>query len=336
VSVAAAVVMLTTMSATYQSAMATSLTTAIIALSLVVVTGYSGQISLMQAAFMGLGGLFTAKFASELSVPFPLSIILAAVIMGPLGALLGAPALRVRGLGLAVVTLAAAIAVDAVVFQSSWAGGGNGQTIPTPTLWGFSLESFEHPVRYGIFTLIVLVLVALAVGNLRRGAGGRQMLAIRSNERAAAVVGVNVAAVKLKAFAMASAIAAIGGGVLAYSNPFFVVGNGQFGAMPSISLATIAYMGGIASVAGGVVAGVICAGGLVYVALSGISGFANYYLIISGVGLIWTVIANPDGIAPLFGEHLGRYLPKLARRRSLARTEPPTARIRIPSDTRPE
>lgn len=118
-----AVAALALFNSTYQGAMATSLATGAMALSLVVVTGYVGQVSLMQMTFAGLGGFITAKMAYNLGVPFPLSIIIAAIIAAPIGAMLGLPALRVRGMSLAVVTLGAAVAIDAIVFQNqAWSG----------------------------------------------------------------------------------------------------------------------------------------------------------------------------------------------------------------------
>lgn len=310
-----AVVALTVFDTTYQSAMATSLTFAILALSLVVLTGYVGQISLMQLTFAGIGAFFTAKLASNVGLPFPLPIIVAALIVAPISAMLGLPALRVRGLSLAVVTLGAAIAIDAVVFQNQdWAGGLDGLAVPSPEIAGFSLDPIDHPTRYGIAILAVLVLVALAVGNLRRSGAGRRMLAVRSNERAAAVSGVNVAAVKLQAFTLSGVIAGIGGGVLAYANAFVTLGGGQFGAMPSITLVTLAYIGGIASVSGAIAIGFATAGGVGYVALSGINGFDEYYLVITGVALIWTVISQPDGFAPFLGEQVDRLRGRFARR----------------------
>ena len=113
-----------------------------------------------------------------------------------------------------------------------------------------SLDPFAHPARYPAFVLIVLILVALMVGNLRRSGAGRRMLAVRDNERAAAVAGVNVAAVKLQAFALSGSIAALAGGLVAYSNPFFVTSNQGYAVMPSITLLTVAYIGGIASISG--------------------------------------------------------------------------------------
>jgi branched-chain amino acid transport system permease protein len=314
--VAAAVVLLAVFNSTYQAAMATSLTMAVVVLSLVVVTGYVGQVSLMQMTFVGLGALFTAKLAFNLGIPFPLPIIIGAIIVAPVGVLLGLPALRVRGMGLAVLTLGAAVAVDAIVFQNpNWAGGITGVQAPSPKLAGFSLDPFAHPMRYGMLCLVALVICALLVSNIRRGALGRRMLAVRGNERAAAVAGVNVAGVKLQAFMVAAILGAIGGGLLAYSNPFTEFSAGEFAAVPSITLITIAYIGGIASISGAVVAGIAAPGGVIYVWLTGALGSGgNWYVLISGVGLVWTVIQQPDGVA-IFNQRLGQQLMARIRRR---------------------
>lgn len=316
-----AVIALANLNITYQGALATSFTSGVLALSLVVVTGYVGQVSLMQMTFAGVGGFFTAKLAYNLGVPFPLPIICSAIIVALVGALLGLPALRVRGLALAVVTLGASITIDAIVFQNqSWAGGQSGVQLPSPALGGFSLDPFLHPMRYGMLCLVGLVISAVAVSNLRRSGAGRRMLAVRSNERAAAVAGINVRAVKLQAFTISSVIAAIGGGLLAYSNPFLVLGTGQFAAMPSITLLTVAYIGSIASISGAILAGLVSTGGILYVALSGISGFDNWYVLVSGIGLIWVVMQQPDGVA-VYHQRLMQHLVKRLRR---SPTEPPT------------
>jgi branched-chain amino acid transport system permease protein len=319
---AVAAALIVSLNSTYQSAFVTTLTTAVLALSLTVVTGYVGQISLMQMTFAGLGGFIAAKFASTYNVPFPLPIIIGAIIAVPLGVALGLPALRVRGLSLAVVTLGAAVAVDAILFQNQgWTNGTDGVQTPSPHLGSFSLDPFTHSARYAIFVLIALILVVLMVGNLRRSGAGRRMLAVRSNERAAAVAGVNVPAVKLQAFALSSSIAALAGGLLAYSNPFFVLGNGGFAAMPSITLLTIVYIGGIASIAGAMLAGVIASGGVLYVLiLINVGDLGNYYILASGIGLIWTVLTSPDGAAPLMGQQLNWLVKKLGPWRH---TKPP-------------
>ncbi|MFT3865097.1 MAG: ABC transporter permease [Solirubrobacterales bacterium] len=320
---AAAVILFAVLSNTYANALAYSLTAAIIALSLVVLTGFVGQISLMQMTFAGIGGLLTAKFAVNWGIPFPLPIVLAAVVAAPIGAALGSPALRVRGLSLAIVTLGAAVAIDAVIFQNgTFSHGNEGLEVPTPHLWGFSLEPFAHPMRFGVFTLVALVVVALLVGNVRRSGIGRRMLAVRSNERAAAASGVNVPMVKLQAFALSSAIAALGGGVLAYANPFLLLGEGAYGATPSIALLIMAYIGGIALVSGGVVGGLVIAGGILYALLNGISGFSDWYPLLSGVGLIQVLLVHPDGVAEYFGKHLRLLAGKLRGRRASLPAEP--------------
>src|SRR6202021_4187726 len=116
--------------------------------------------------------------------------LLSAMIVAPIGALLGTPALRVRGLILAVITLGAAVAIDAVGFQNqSLTGGAGGVQVVTtsgPVLFGFSLDPFLHPMRFGTMCLIVLMIAGAFVGNLRRSATGRRMLAVRDNERAGA------------------------------------------------------------------------------------------------------------------------------------------------------
>ncbi len=329
-------VLIVTLNSTYQSAFVTTLTMGVLALSLVVLTGYVGQISLMQMTFAGIGGFITAKFATNYHVPFPLSIVLGAVIIAPIGAALGLPALRVRGLSLAVVTLGAAVAVDAVLFQNQgWTNGTDGVTVPSPRIGSFSLDPFAHPARYAIFVLIALVLVVIMVGNLRRSGAGRRMLAVRSNERAAAVAGVNVRAVKLQAFALSSSIAGLAGGLLAYSNPFFVVGNSGFAALPSITLLTIAYIGGIASISGAVMAGVIASGGILFVLIvTEIGDLGNYYILGSGIGLVWTVLAHPDGVAPFFGERITGLARKVVRRRVDAAPDTAPASSAVAEPTR--
>ena len=244
------------------------------------------------------------------------------ILVAPIGAVLGLPALRVRGLSLAVLTLGAAIAIDAVLFQNDgWTGGIDGIQMPSPKLFGWSLDPFAHAGRYGAFVLVCVMIIVFVVGNIRRSGLGRRMLAVRSNERAAAVAGVNVPAVKLQAFAISASIAACGGGLLAYSNSFIVFGDSGFAAQPSINLLTIAYVGGMASIGGASIAGIGAAGGLFYVLMSKIPGFDNYYLLITGVALIWTVLVHPDGVAPFFGERI-RSLPSKFRKRAVGPSAP--------------
>jgi ABC-type branched-subunit amino acid transport system permease subunit len=246
--------------------------------------------------FAGFGAFAVSKFGHGLGIPFPLPIILGAVIAVPIGVVVGAPALRVRGINLAIVTLGAAVAVDAVLFQDiSLTGGRNGSLVPSPELFGFDIGPVAHPTRFGLFAFGVLAAMMLAVSSLRANPMGRRMLAVRSNERAAAAAGISVPAVKLQAFAISAAIAAIGGGVMAYQ--LGAVSYTQFVPVQSLTLVTLAYIGGIASVSGALQAGVLTSGGLMYVLLNQIGGIDKYWATLTGVLLIVTVVGQPDGIA---------------------------------------
>jgi ABC-type branched-subunit amino acid transport system permease subunit len=245
---------------------------------------------------------------------------------------LGLPAVRVRGINLAVVTLGAAVAVSAVVFQNAdWTGGVNGSQVPSPGLWSFSLDAVKHPTRFGIFALIVAIMMAAGVVNLRRSPFGRRMLAVRGNERAAAVVGINVVNTKLQAFALSAFIAGAGGGLLAYQ--LGAVAFARFAPIQSVTLLAIAYIGGIASVSGAVAAGVIVNGGVLYVLLSNIGGIATWWLVISGATLMLTVVTQPDGIAVAMGQQ-ARWVKQRLDRRGGKAVAPPDRHVQ-PSGTGP-
>jgi ABC-type branched-subunit amino acid transport system permease subunit len=301
IATALVVIGLAVLDRTYQGGISTSLVTVIIALSAVVVTGFVGQISLMQMAFAGIGGFMVSKLGVNAGIPFPWPIVLAALCAVPVGVLLGLPAVRIRGINLAVVTLGAAVAVSAVVFQNAdWTGGVSGSQVPSPGIFSYSLDPVRYPLRFGIFALFVTILMILAVINLRRSPFGRRMLAVRSNERAAAVIGINVTATKLQAFALSAFIAGIGGGVLAYQ--LGAIAFERFSPMASIILLAVAYIGGIASVSGAIAAGVIVNGGFLYVLLSNVEGISSWWVVISGAALLLTAVTQPDGIAVAMGQ----------------------------------
>jgi branched-chain amino acid transport system permease protein len=321
VAVAFGVALLVFGSATYQSATVTTICFAVLALSVVVLTGYVGQISLAQMTFAGLSGLFLSILAGKLGVPFPLSILLASLLAVPIGLLVSLPAMRVRGINLAVVTLGLGYSVSAVVFANpAWTGGGfspGSSLIPSPAIAGYSFDGLEHTMRFGLFALALLMIVVVIVSNLRRSSTGRKMLAVRSNERAAAAAGINVSGIKLQAFALSSFIAGLGGALLATS--INQATYSEFTALSSIALITIIYIAGIASIAGAIVAGLAASGGVIYVLLSGIPGFATYYMPVSGALLIVTVIAQPDGAAPLMQAQLRALTARFNQKRSAYR-----------------
>ncbi len=165
-----------------------SLTVTCIALSVVVLTGYVGEVSLAQMSLAGIGGFMLGHISHGWGLGFPFSLILAGLCAVPVGLVIGLPALRLRGVNLAVVTLGFAAAMDALIFSSAgFAGGTAGLPIKAPHLLGLNLaidlgHSTNRPI-FGVMVLVVVILIGLLVARLRRGPAGRMLLAIRSNER---------------------------------------------------------------------------------------------------------------------------------------------------------
>jgi branched-chain amino acid transport system permease protein len=269
----------------YRLGLINSLVGAVICLSLVVLTGYVGQISLAQMAFAGVAGFSLAKLTSAWDVPFPVAPLVAAVLAAAVGVAVGLPALRLRGLSLAVVTLAAAVAVEEAVFKApALTGGFEGTRVPT--LPGVGRAG---TVGFGLVALAVLVAVALGVVALRRGRLGRRFLAVRANERAAAACGVGLTATKLTAFALSALVAGLGGALLGYGQGRLSFGS--FGVFVSLSYLAAAYLGGIASVSGALVGGLLVPSGLVFTVVDG-----KYQLLVTGLALILVAVARPQGI----------------------------------------
>jgi len=313
----------------FRQALTNSLIGTLIVLSYVVITGYLGQISVMQLALSGTAGFVVAHLATRWHLPFPVAPLLAAVIATLVGVAAGASALRVRGVSLAVVTLAAALAIEQALFLNTSFGGTSGLAVPSPHLFGLDLgpdggfrglDGKQPSPTFGFLVLAVTVAAGLYVAHLRRTTLGRQMLAIRANERAAAGAGVNVRAVKVTAFAISSFIAGIAGSLYGYN--FASVSAVRFTALAALALIGYAYVGGITMVSGAVIAGLLAVEGLVPHALEswfGIKG--NWALLFGGVSLVLTLLANPDGIA---GANHRRALARRAARTAKA-TRPAVA-----------
>ena len=297
-----------------------SLVGMVICLSLVVLTGYVGQISLMQMALAGIAGFTLSKVADAHHIPFPIGPLLGATAAVVVGLLAGVPALRVRGVNLAVVTFAAAVTIQNLIFANpSWSGL-KGASVNSPSILGFRFGQNDPWTKltgsgkgllpnpwFGVFCVIVVMLLALAVVNIRRSRIGRHMLAVRANERAAAAAGVSVSGTKVLAFGVAAFIAGIGGALSGYR--FGSVTAGYFGAIPSMIFLAYAYLGGISSVSGAMVGGIIVAGGILTTVFTDWLHISEQYtLLLAGIGLIIMAIQNPKGVAGAIrdGVHLIR------------------------------
>jgi ABC-type branched-subunit amino acid transport system ATPase component/ABC-type branched-subunit amino acid transport system permease subunit len=272
---------------------------AVIGLSLVVVTGYAGQVSLAQLALAGTAAFTLSGLTESWGVPFPFAPLLAALVAAVIGVAVGLPALRLRGLTLGVVTLALAYAIEAVWFRNADIVPSSGARVTPPSLFGIDLgigAGHDFPrIQFGLVCLVSLVAVAWGVAVLRRSALGSAMLAVRANERSAAAVGVNVVRIKVLAFALASFIAGLGGALLAYRRG--VVTFDSFTAIGGLALLSTAYLAGVTSVWGGINAGILAASGIVFIALDRWVELGEWFQVITGVLLIVTLIAHPEGIA---------------------------------------
>jgi ABC-type branched-subunit amino acid transport system ATPase component/ABC-type branched-subunit amino acid transport system permease subunit len=301
------------LSPTWVSALTFTMIGAVILLSIVVLTGFAGQISLAQWAIAGCGALCMARLVVA-GAPFWLAIIAGVAICLPIGLVVGLAALRARGMSLAIATLAFSVCVvDLVLSNQSLDGGAAGLSIGYFRLFGLDLDSSLHPRRYALFVLAVFVLAALAVANLRRGRAGRRLLAIRTNERAAAALGVNVLGSKIGAFCFAAMIAGLGGILTTLEFPSALF-NG-YDAMTSITLVSNAVIGGVGYVLGPVVGGVGQNGGLGYQLLDMIRSSAVTDLsLIFGALTLLVLVQAPDGLVPIQARDIRRLTSKLFRR----------------------
>ncbi|MEN9805167.1 MAG: hypothetical protein RIS41_2014 [Actinomycetota bacterium] len=281
-----------------------------IALSFVVLVGFVGQISLAQMTIAGTAGFFMSKYFS--SLPFPIAPLVGAIVAAAFGMIVAVPALRVRGVNLAVITLAAAVAIEQLIFKNKTFAGLTGALVVDPPEIGgknfgpnntalkvFGLKGRDDVppnVWFGVICLVFVVLLCLIVVSVRRSATGRQFLAVRSNERAAAAAGIDVARTKVLAFGLAAFIAGIGGALSGYR--FGSVTSQYFGAFASLSFLTFAYLGGIASVSGAVIAGLLAPNGIGFNFMENILHLdQRYAIMIGGIGLIITAVQNPEGLA---------------------------------------
>ena len=309
IAAAAGVVALIVFPYDFRQALINSMLGIIICLSLVVIIGFVGQISVVQLALAGVAGFTMSHLTTDAGgiwAKFPISLLIGASVATIVGLVIAVSALRVRGVSLAVVTLAAAVALEQFGFLNSrWGGGPRGSPVEQPSIGGLNLApdaSFRgldgdlpSPV-FGFLVLAATVLLALLVANVRRSSLGQRMLAVRSNERAAAAAGINVRNTKLAGFGIAAFIAGMAGALYAYN--FGSVSSTRFGAVAALGLIAFAYFGGITMVSGAVIAGIGATEGLFPHAFDewfGLNG--TYALLVGGFALIITLLINPEGIA---------------------------------------
>lgn len=284
--VVAAVVLPQVLSGSIQHDVAEAMAFSIVGLTVVVLTGWTGQISIAQMSFAGVGAFTAAHIAGTNGSLFPLAVVVAVLIAVPIGLLVGLPSLRLSGLFLALATMAFALLMDNLVFSYNPISGG---------LTGLSLTaakigplSFKSSTSQFYLCLVVLTAVAAGVFWLRKGPVGRRLQMVRDAPEAASTLGANLTLTKLAVFAAGAAVAAIGGTLLAITQQ--VVDPSNFSFSTSLQLLLLVILGGRS-----LVSGALLAGALELVYLLPLPTFVDRYLpLLIAVSVIF--IANePEG-----------------------------------------
>ena len=269
---------------------AVGLSTGIVMLSYVLITGQSQLVSLCQVTFAGIGGIVTAQLATEAGWPVLVGILAGGVVAVPVGLLIAVASVRLGALYLALSTLGFAILVDNLVFpQHRFTQLGVGVPVPRPSVFGFDLGT---DVRFYFFALATFAVLALVVDNVRSSTSGLAQVAMRSAEPAAAMTGVNLLGLKSSVFALSAFIAGVGGGVLASANRVALPSayNGVVGLLWLAAVVTF----GVRRLSGALV------GGIVMVALPRLfgqylsSGWVEVPAMLFGLGAI-AVAVDPGG-----------------------------------------
>ena len=284
---------------------AVALVWGMVAVSLVVLTGWGGHISLGQFAIVGVGAVATGNLITRWDVDLFVALLVAGVAGGLVALLIGLPALRIRGLFLAVTTLAFAVAFDSYFLNPTYFSEWIPQQLVRPVLWErFPLESARATY---FLCLAFLALTLFVARGVRRARAGRVLLAARDNPRAAEAAAVPTTSVTLSAFVFAGALAGIAGGLHVLVLHGARVGSYQ--PVQSLQVFSMAVIGGLGST-GGALLGVFSIRALGNVP-------AAYRLIVTGASLLTVLLVLPGGLGQVFVGLRDRLLKVVARRRGL-------------------
>ena len=263
----------------------------LVGLSLLVVTGWSGQFSLGQFAFLGIGAYTASRLAAE-GYSLPFNLVVGAVLGAAVAAVVGLPALKIRGLFLGVSTLAFAVLAPGWLFNQRFVTGTSASAVSVPKARIPGLGEVESLRALYLLGLVVLVLVAAALRAVRDSGAGRRFIAVRDNPRAAAAHGLPPAGVNLAGFALSGALAALGGVLWGYANANF----DATAFHPSFSLAVLAMVviGGLGTQAGAVIGAALVFGLPLLLHMK-----SETIFLLSGALLLITLLVIPRGLVVL-------------------------------------
>lgn len=270
---------------------------ALVGLSVVVATGYAGQVSLLSLGLTGSSALL-AGWLNQAGASLLPTLAGTAVAAGAIGFVIGVPASRTRGIGLTIATLAISAIIETWIFTSDrFLNGVQGWTASHVSAFEFSFDNASHPQRFALLAWAIATLAALGVAALRRSRAGRRILAVRSNERAAAASGVSVMHAKIAALAMSSALAGLAGALLALQSG--TVGGQRFGEgfayADSLAVISMTVLSGAGFVVGGVLTGVFAPGGLLAQVLSFEGSINDWLFLALSLNLVFVLVSEPDG-----------------------------------------
>jgi branched-chain amino acid transport system permease protein len=259
----------------------------ILAVSLNLIIGYAGQVSLGHAAFYGIGAYASTLTAMSLSFPWPLAALTAMVLSGLCGLALGLPTLRLKEDYLAIVTLGFGVIIDLVIRNLEITGGPDGIVgVPTPVILGLS---FREPLLYLLLVGLGVAFTLLFTYLLVNSYHGRALKAIRDHEITAQVMGINSPAYKVAIFVLAASLAGLAGSLFAHYIKH--INYESFGLHTSIMILCMVVLGGMGSIAGSVAGAVILT-----ILPETLREFKSYQELIFGGLLVALLILRPQGL----------------------------------------
>ncbi|MBI3990175.1 MAG: branched-chain amino acid ABC transporter permease [candidate division NC10 bacterium] len=280
------------------------------ALGLNILTGYTGQVSLGHGAFMSVGAYTAAILATRYHLPFWLALAAGGVMAAAVGSFFGIPSLRIKGLYLAIATLAGQFIIEWSLNHITWISGGIQSSIyvPRPALGGYVINT-QRGMYYLI--LIVVSLGIVAAMNLFRTRVGRAFVAIRDHDVAAEIIGINIFRYKLLSFAISSFYAGVTG--VLYTYYLGIANYEQFTIVTSVNFLAMIIIGGLGSILGSIFGAAFITllpillryvvegiGGLFFT-ISDVAGvLTNLQLILFGGLIIFFLIVEPDGLKKLW------------------------------------
>jgi len=294
----------------YLSIINLSLIAIVGALGLNILVGYTGQISVGHAAFMSVGAYMAANLAVKLGLPFWITLPAGGLMAALVGAIVGIPSLRIKGLYLAIATLAGQLIIEWIINHTPAISGGAQASIqvPRPTLWGYELRSQG---QLYFFLLFFAALAIVATLNLIRSRIGRAFVAIRDQDIAAEIIGINIYRYKLLSFAISSFYAGVCG--VLYTYYLGIANYEQFQIVVSIDYLAMIIIGGLGSVLGSVLGAVFVTmlpivlrlameplAGLFFGPGEMSSVIASTRLVLFGGLIIFFLVVEPEGLNRLW------------------------------------